>query len=96
MTRIIQIEDIYLLKGTLTTAWSLPYQEYMAFRLITLDCIENLAYIVCETMPIVGEDGQHNDNYMISETMEFVKYVVDSLSIKLAQKNAATALKKLC
>lgn len=33
---------------------------------------------------------------MVQETMEFVKYVVDSLSVKLAQKSAASSLKKLC
>lgn len=33
---------------------------------------------------------------MIQETMDFVKYVVPSLSLPLSSGNAADALKKLC
>lgn len=74
----------------------MPYQEYVAFRLMTLDIIENLAYVVNERAQIQGDGNQPVENNMVQETMDFVKYVVESLAIKLSQKNAAQALKKLC
>lgn len=96
VTRIIQIEDMHLIKTLLAAAWSLPYQDYVAFRLMTLDIIENLAYVVNEKTHIGSGGEQDQENNMVQETMEFVKYVVDSLSVKLAQKSAASSLKKLC
>ena len=48
VTRLVQIDELEHISGVLKIAWSLPYEQYLAFRMITLDMIENLAYIVNE------------------------------------------------
>ena len=84
VTRIVDIEHSHLIKNALQIAWNLPYQEYTGFRLITLDIIENLAYIVGDKGNVLDQNGQSTECSMVEETMEFVKYTIDSLSVPLA------------
>lgn len=46
VSRVIEVDEIVHLRECLNIIFSLPYDQYLAFRYITIEIITNLSYII--------------------------------------------------
>jgi len=64
----------------------LPTNNYMALRLISIEIIEDLSYI------LQVKDGQ----FMWGELSQFLEFIIPALHIPLSENDSSLCFKKIC
>ena len=93
VSRVIEIEEIDYMKECLNIVFSLPYDQYFAFRYITFEIISNLSYIIKNK---TVKQGETHKTYLVEETKLFIKYLVEGLKNQMTELESAKCLQMVC
>lgn len=89
VSRVIEVDEIVHLRECLNIIFSLPYDQYLAFRYITIEIITNLSYIIKNK---TVKEGQQEKGYLVEETKLFIKYLVEGLKNPMTELESSKCI----